>query len=555
MTKITPTDEQNKVIKMAKEWWNDEKRRKRPFVIQGLAGCVTDDTIIETNNGPVEFSNILKEIDINYQSLTGMKDYDGDYRVFNCLDFNGHCDITKVFFKGKSHGYRIKTESGKQLKASDDHPLLLENNTWKTVKHLNIKDSIKTVDGIEKIVYKEEIEDHFYDITVPETEMFISNGIISHNCGKSTSVEYIVDELGLDKSFDVRYIAFTGQAAVNLNMKGNEATTIHRLIYDVFEDKKTHKIKFTLKEKIGGVKLIILDEVGMVSQKMLDDLLSFNIPVIAMGDREQLKPFGDDVNTLLEKPDAVLNTPMRQSLDSPILRVAYKILSGKTITMADASDEGVFIVKKDQIPDEYLISADQIITGTNRTVDRINNRVREHIFGLTSPFPYDNEKLMCLKNNWDEEIVPYPDSNFSQFLTNGLTGYGFSFKDYDEKMQTFKLSFTPSYIDEKDATPDSTFNDIIVDALYFRDGIRNDDILYADKKYEKIMYRRKVAQDTNFIKINKFMPGYAETTYKAQGSEWDNVLYVDEFWGGKDMFRRQRYVAITRAKKNLVIAI
>ncbi len=555
--KITPTDEQNKVIKLAKEWWKNKKARRKPFVIQGLAGCVTDDTIIETDHGPVEFSSILKEIDPNYQSLLGVKDYSGEYRVLNCLTFDRHTDITKVFFKGKSHGYHIKTELGKHLKASDDHPLLLDNNTWKTVKHLCIGDYIQTIDGNEKLISKDPIEDYFYDITVPETERFVSNGIISHNCGKSTSVEYIVDELGLDKKNEVKYVAFTGQAAVNLNKKGNTATTIHRLIYDVFEDPRTHIIKFKLKDELeGNPRLILIDEVGMVSQKMLDDLLSFGIPVIAMGDKEQLKSFGDDVNNLLDHPDAELNTPMRQALDSPILRVAYKVLSGQTITHSDASSEGVFIVPKHQIPDHYLTTADQILAGTNRTVDKINNRIRFDIFGLTSPFPYDNEKLMCLQNNWTREIYPYSDQpDFAQSLTNGLTGYGFNFKDYNEKLHTFTLSFTPSYIDEKDVNDENTFHDVIVDALYFRDNIRNDDALFKDDKYKRIMYRRKVDQQTNFTKINKFMPGYAETTYKAQGSEWDNVLYYDEFWGGRDMFKRQRYVAITRAKKNLIIAL
>lgn len=559
---FTPTDEQNKVIKLAKEWWKDPERRNRPFVIQGLAGCVTDDTLILTDKGTIPFRDILSDYDKNYSNITGYYDYNGKYRVFDGERFS---DISHLYFKGYTNGYELKTESGTILKASEDHPLLKQSDKeyyWKTVKHLNVDDYIAVLDNddyknykCEKIISITEIKDYFYDITVPSTSMFITNGIISHNCGKSTSVEYIVDELGLDKELDVKYVAFTGQAAVNLNKKGNNATTIHRLIYDVFEDKKTHKIKFTLKEELeDDIKLILIDEVGMITQKLLDDLMSFNIPIIAMGDREQLKPVNGDMNDLLKHPDAELNTPMRQSLDSPILRVAYKILSGGTINMSDASQDGVYIVRKSEIPDDYLTNADQIIAGTNKTIDLINDRIRYGIFGLTSPFPYENEKLMCLQNNWGLEIDL--DGKFIQSLTNGLTGYSFNFKDYDEKLHTFKLSFTPTYLDDN-IVPNAhnTFNDILVDALYFRDHLRNDDTLYTDKKYDKIMHRRKIAEQTNFIRINKFMPGYAETTYKAQGSEWDNVFYFDEFWGGKDMFKRQRYVAVTRAKKNLVIAI
>ena len=64
-------------------------------------------------------------------------------------------------------------------------------------------------------------------------------------------------------------------------------------MYDVVEiekeDEKTGKIKkitkFVKKPFLDPfLRLIIVDEVSMVSKKLLNDLLSFNIPIITLGD-------------------------------------------------------------------------------------------------------------------------------------------------------------------------------------------------------------------------------------------------------------------------------
>ena len=49
--------------------------------------------------------------------------------------------------------------------------------------------------------------------------------------------------------------------------------------------------------------------------------------------------------------------------------------------------------------------------------------------------------------------------------------------------------------------------------------------------------------------------GYVLTFFKAQGSEWDNVLILDEFQGSEDKYFKMIYTAITRAKKRVDIAL
>jgi exodeoxyribonuclease-5 len=52
----------------------------------------------------------------------------------------------------------------------------------------------------------------------------------------------------------------------------------------------------------------------------------------------------------------------------------------------------------------------------------------------------------------------------------------------------------------------------------------------------------------------QFTYGYAITAHKSQGSEWDNVLVIEErFPFDEEEHRRWLYTACTRAAKKLVI--
>jgi exodeoxyribonuclease-5 len=48
--------------------------------------------------------------------------------------------------------------------------------------------------------------------------------------------------------------------------------------------------------------------------------------------------------------------------------------------------------------------------------------------------------------------------------------------------------------------------------------------------------------------------GYAVTVHKSQGSEWPNVLVIDDYRGAKDLYKKWLYTAITRASKSVTIA-
>jgi exodeoxyribonuclease-5 len=58
-------------------------------------------------------------------------------------------------------------------------------------------------------------------------------------------------------------------------------------------------------------------------------------------------------------------------------------------------------------------------------------------------------------------------------------------------------------------------------------------------------FKRKKAMEATY--------GYAITVHKSQGSEWGNVLVVNESWCFRKDATRWLYTAITRAQENVMI--
>lgn len=402
---------------------------------------------------------------------------------------------------------------------------------------------------------------------------FVISGLAG--TGKSYLVQYIIEALNIDSDL-VDYMAYSGAAAIALSRKNTDAVTIHHTIYSPYKDKKTNELKFKLKDSVAGSPvLFVVDEVGMLSEKIIKDLKSFHIPIIALGDNHQLGAFKGSNNNLLDHPDVVLDKPIRQSLDSGILRLAYKVLNGERIDKFRDSVEGeVLVCHRSELDDSMFVGADQILTNRNKTIQSVTNHVRNNIYHLDYLFPFENEKLICLKNNWDRSIRI---NNYDQYLVNGLTGYITEISGYNEKTDSFTFNFKPQYAtDDKDQ-----FLFLKADCIRFRENLmpnekieeysfkmkensdltkreladvrRHNDLFYS---YKDVFYRRRAeAKLGPENMIDDFTFGYAMSVYKAQGSEFDNVLYIDDSWGSFQIKMKQRYTAITRAKKALIYVI
>ena len=270
--------------------------------------------------------------------------------------------------------------------------------------------------------------------------------------GKSSIVYYLIDELNISRD-EVLFVAYVGKAALVLAQKGNNAKTIHSAIYDAVDVPKLDEngnpiminnravttIEFVKKPKLyGNIKLIVVDEAGMVPEKLALDLLSFDIPIIALGDNNQLDPvFGQ--RFFLAKPDAILTKPMRQALDSPIIYLAERAMLGKPIKIGKYGNS-CYVITKDMITDNMLIKNDIVICCRNKTRTELNNYIRHNILKIDSEFPKIGEKLMCTQNNWSRCI----DNDI--YLINGMSGYAKNvyLDTYDRRSLT--IDFQPDFI-------------------------------------------------------------------------------------------------------------
>lgn len=356
-------------------------------------------------------------------------------------------------------------------------------------------------------------------------------------CGKTWIVNLIINILGIRRD-RIAPMAYTGSAAINMRTKGMmNAGTIFSWLYD-FEDtvelgfdgkpiidpvfnKTKHTLKFIPKKCLLGIDLIIVDEAGMVPENMRQVIDSMGIPVIAMGDIDQLPPIFGQSGYLRDKGNIhYLTEIMRQAKGNSIIQLSQMLIKGQNI--ATGSYGNVDVIYDDELTDQMIANSQVVICGKNNTRDEFIRHVRHDMLHFESDFPNRGERLVCRKNNWHIEAGGIN-------LTNGLLGSCISSPDasvLDLNDKTFRMDFKPDLTD-------SAFYDIDVDYRY----------LNGNKAV------REAINNTRFSKGNKFEYGYAITCHMAQGAEFNNGIYIEEYLN-KEINNKLHYVGITRFRQH-----
>ena len=149
--------------------------------------------------------------------------------------------------------------------------------------------------------------------------------------GKTTLAQHIA--AGIDGK--VLFAAFTGKAACVMRSKGcRGASTIHRLIYKPQEQSEENPtFELWNKAPASHAKLIIIDECSMVDAELARDLMSFEVPLLVLGDPAQLPPIQGGGFFTDARPDAMLTEVHRQARDNPIVRLSMDIRAGKSLAL------------------------------------------------------------------------------------------------------------------------------------------------------------------------------------------------------------------------------
>ena len=348
--------------------------------------------------------------------------------------------------------------------------------------------------------------------------------------GKTTMARQLPRELGLGPE-QVAYCAFTGKAAAVLNCRlaGQQATTIHRLIYTpvevhclrcprlVNEEAKCHSkacpgcyLEWERALSLDpALELIIVDEASMVTETIHADLIGYGVPIIWIGDHGQLPPVKSVFN-LMESPDLRLETIHRQVAESPILQLATLARRTGEIPFGEFSD-GVLKRRHDgsfDVDDVDDWSSDLLVLcGRNRSRVQLNRAVRL-VRGFPSDEPVNGDRVICLPNNREAGIY------------NGMTG-------------------TLSEVRRRDG------------AYYLTVELDGGGGYSGRAVPEQFNSETTLGDTPRSFDLWDF--GYCLTVHKAQGSEAERVILLEERIGPRVQHRRWLYTGITRAKRALEI--
>lgn len=350
--------------------------------------------------------------------------------------------------------------------------------------------------------------------------------------GKTTLMAELRKKItGEDKTTKVAFCAFTGKASQVLRNtledkkgrgKDDSVSTIHSLIYSPIISEQKKVIGWTKKEKLEA-DLIIVDEASMINRKIWEDLQSYRVPILAVGDHGQLPPVGEAFN-LMESPMIKLEKIHRQMEENPIIRLSMMARNEGKIPVGRygnnirklsrfENETGYEIEEILQRTDDDLL----ILAGYNKTRVNLNKAIRNYR-GYESEKPETGDKVICLKNNWQKNIF------------NGMTG---------RIASIFPIT------------------DDFGEAEYYEVEIEMENGISFDGKIKANQFGNMTNdnKESSIKECDFFDFGYALTVHKAQGSQARKVLLFEERFPkmNEDEWRRWLYTGVTRAEKELTI--
>lgn len=282
----------------------------------------------------------------------------------------------------------------------------------------------------------------------------------------------------------------------------------------------------------------------MVPKEMWERLLQHRIYILATGDPMQLPPIDKNAdNHVLDEPHVFLDEIMRQAQDSEIIRLSMHVREGKPLNTFQCKNEQVQIIHRNEILSGMYEWADQIICATNDTRTFINNLVRDYK-GFDADKPCIGDKIIGLHNDWNTASV-----RGDWALTNGTVG---TITEYDVENYKIPFQFGLDIRNIDVASVDFSLDD--------GDSFENIAIDYQGLRTGKMTLdnamRYRLNQGKFFPIPRDFTYAYAITCWKAQGSEYDNVMLIEEGHPYNKLEHiKYLYTGITRAKEKLILVV
>lgn len=331
----------------------------------------------------------------------------------------------------------------------------------------------------------------------------------------------------------------TARAATVLRRRGfPKAATIHSLIYMPrtvkTKDRRTGKtsttVTFNLDHESSPLRrasLLVLDEASMIGSQVAQDLLSFDVKILVIGDPFQLPPVTSDGNGRGHPfrdatADVTLTEVVRQARESPVLEIATRIRNGEDLPFGWYGDSLVWRQGADLSNAGLDDARMQVVVGKNDTRRTFNERQRAAL-GRGSWLPERGDRVICRENDSKRGMVNGECWTVGR-VSPCLDGESLPLELWGDE-------------EEDDGRGDP------LDVTAWTHGFRG---AAGERTLDGMPWRRRRQHA-------KLLYGYALTAHNAQGSEWPEILVFDE----GHVFGRDRdrwlYTAVTRASERVVI--
>jgi len=330
-----------------------------------------------------------------------------------------------------------------------------------------------------------------------------------------------------------------------------------------------------------SISTIIVEEASMLSVEFYAEIeaaLMHEVQWIFIGDIQQLPPvFGSAILgfKMLELPVVELTQVYRQALESPIIRLAHRVLSGKPIPLAEyadwatpnqltlhpwkkplsaehaamtlgaffksAIDKGVYAPSEDMILIPYnkacgTIEINKIIA--NHIARKYNLMTYEVMAGFNKHYFSEGDKVLYDREDAEiVEILPNP------AYTGGKVQPPSRTLDYWGHNPNIGNESSFQAYDTEDV-------DFLLDAV----AATEDRVTQASHKIVvKLLDTEQVITVYKSADVNALLHSYALTVHKSQGSEWRKVFFCLHQSHSSMVQRELLYTGITRAREELYV--
>ena len=393
--------------------------------------------------------------------------------------------------------------------------------------------------------------------------------------------------------------AYTRRAVANIRQNVSEdlksnCITIHKLleyapvyntVIDPVSGEEKTKMAFEPQRNASNplsssIKAIFFEESSMLSvdlHKEVMDACPHNPQIIYLGDIQQLPPvFGPAILgfKLLELPVIELIEVYRQALESPIIALAHRILSGSPLESKSFS-EWKFPNKLTVHPWKKKIAADEALatSGLFFTQAIKNNLYEPEEDIILLPF---NKAFGTIELN--KIIANYLARTRGADTYEIISGFNrlyFSIGDkvlYDKEDATvLNITPNPSYSGAHTKPHSPTLDYWGFDSIARKsEEVTDEQVDFLLAQIASSDGEDRVRQASHILtlsmndsdaeikvdkasEINSLLLGYALTVHKSQGSEWRKVFFVCHQSHATMLQRELLYTAVTRAREELYI--